>query len=58
MEKAKRIQAFQTICDLLDEAKRMGIDAEIAFYALLEMKKNPKLEPEEAFLIAYQEWVK
>ncbi len=49
---------LQTICDLMEEAKKYGLESEVAFYALKAMKEDPTLEPEQAFLIGYQEWVK
>lgn len=49
---------LRRIHSALKDAEKYGLQAEIIYFALLEMKKNPKLLPEEALYYAYNEWVK
>lgn len=51
-------EEIQAISNLLDTAIEYGLEAEVIYYALAAMKRNPEMKPIEAFAIGVTEWVK
>jgi hypothetical protein len=52
------IDELLVVADLLDEAKKYGLEAEVVYFALKYMKKNSDLSIIEAITYGYDEWVK
>lgn len=46
------------IRELLEEAGKYNLQAEVVTWALKAMQEDPTLEPYEAFGYGYHEWVK
>jgi hypothetical protein len=51
-------EEMQYIDKWLDSGIDQGVEIEMIYFALLAMKKNPKLSIIEALLEGFNEWVK
>lgn len=46
------------IKEVLDKATEHDLQVEVVTWALKAMQDNPELQPYEAIVVGYQEWVK
>lgn len=46
------------IAELLEEARKHGLEVEVITWALQAMQEYPEHQPYEAFAIGYHEWIK
>jgi len=57
-QKEKTISEAEQIEEILEEANAYGLRGEVDEWAKKKMKKNPMLSEIDAYVLAYQEWVK
>ena len=49
---------MELIREVLDKATEYNLQAEVVTWALKAMQEDPELQPYEAIVVGYQEWVK
>jgi uncharacterized protein (UPF0335 family) len=49
---------MELIREVLEEAKEHGLEVEVVTWALQYMQEDPELQPYEAIVYGYREWIK
>jgi hypothetical protein len=49
---------MEIISDLLEEARKEGMEVEVVTWALYDMKNNSSLSPSQAISCGFNEWIK
>ncbi len=57
-QKEKTMSEAEQIEEILEEANAWGLRWEVDEWAKKAIKKNPTLSKLDAYVLAYQEWVK
>lgn len=58
MDEQDLMKELLIVSDVLEDAKRYGLEAEVVTFALKYMKKDPTLSISTAITYGYDEWVK